>query len=68
MMRELGSRWGIAVALHNLGEVADCQGDPALAQALHLESLAHARELGDRQLAASALDSLAGAAASQGHA
>jgi hypothetical protein len=67
-MRELGDRWGIAMSLHNLGEVADCQGDTALAQALHLESLAHARELGDRQLAVSALESLAGAAESQGDA
>src|SRR5215470_29307 len=66
--RELGDQWGIGILLHNLGEIAECQGADALAQSLHQDSLAIARKLGDQRLTAYALEGFASAAASQGQA
>jgi hypothetical protein len=59
---------GIANSLHNLGAVAEHQGDYALARSLHEKSLAIARELGSKETIARSLEGFAGVAAAYGHA
>jgi tetratricopeptide (TPR) repeat protein len=54
---------GRTVCLSELGFIAEQRGDPVAAHALHLESLAAARELGDPRAVAQALTGLAGARA-----
>ena len=57
----------IAACSTNLGEVACAQGDYPCAQALHEESLAIERELGDRLGIAYSLNDLGVVATEQGH-
>lgn len=67
--RDIDVEPGVAVALSlaELGFVAEQRGDAAAAQALHLDSLAAARQLGDPRAVALALEGLAGARALAGH-
>jgi tetratricopeptide (TPR) repeat protein len=46
LQRELGDRYGIAMTLNNLGNVATAQGDYAAGQALYEESLSLCRDMG----------------------
>jgi predicted ATPase/DNA-binding XRE family transcriptional regulator len=46
--REIGDKWLALVALHNLGNVAQTQGDIAAARHFHEESLATARETNEK--------------------
>ena len=46
--REVGDKWGMVSALHNLGNVATNGGDLASARRYHEESLAIAREMDHR--------------------
>lgn len=57
---------GVAVALMNLGVVADSEGDPTHAEELLRESVAVFRALGAKVGLASALGSLASVVADQG--
>lgn len=65
----LGARYqpGTALALAELGFVAEQRGDAATARRLHLDGLAAARETGDPRATALALEGLAGAQALTGH-
>jgi tetratricopeptide (TPR) repeat protein len=62
----MGDTWGIAVSLHNLGNVALYQGEYANASTLLEESLGHFRSLGDTRGVAYLLFSLGQVAQYQG--
>lgn len=66
LRRELGDRWGVALALEHLGIVAVALGDTVRARALHGESLILRRELGDKHGMADSLDQLAELTVAQG--
>jgi hypothetical protein len=63
----LGDTLGTANSLNNLGRVAYDQGDYARAAALHEESLALRRELGEKRGIAYSLVNLGDVALAQGH-
>ena len=58
MRRQLGDRWGAALALNNLGVAARARGDLADAASLCEESLEQFRALGDRAGIAMVLSNL----------
>jgi non-specific serine/threonine protein kinase len=66
IMRELGDRAGVAVALRNLGVVPHHLGDFDAAQAMFEESLAIARDLGDSTTELTGLRNLADLAQDRG--
>lgn len=66
--RELGDKQHIAMTLNNLGLAASRRGNHTAARACFEESLALRRELGDKQGIAYLLESVAGLAATLGHA
>jgi len=66
LAQELGHKEGVAIALQNLGYVAQHQGDIAQAAAHFRASLTLAQELGKKDLTALSLAGLAGVAAAEG--
>jgi tetratricopeptide (TPR) repeat protein len=66
LRRESGDRRGISLSLHNLGLVAEEQGEYERARALHAESLALRRELGAKWDIALSLANLGTIAEKQG--
>jgi predicted ATPase/DNA-binding SARP family transcriptional activator len=66
LYQSLGDRWGMAYALHRLGETIGNLGQYDAAKRLYEESLAIRRALGDRRRIAHSLMGLAGTAARQG--
>ena len=57
--RELGDKFGLFIALNNLGIALERQGDNSTAQHYYEESIATAYELGEKNLVAYALNGLA---------
>jgi non-specific serine/threonine protein kinase len=68
LFRDIGDKWGLAMALGVLGTVVSAQGDPSHAAALYEESRALRRALGDKWGMASALCQLATVVFEQGDA
>jgi predicted ATPase len=56
--RELGDRWGLALALSTRGQLALLAGDHAAAAPMHEEALVAAREIDNHYLQAQVLDML----------
>ena len=68
LYRERGNRGHLQYALDNLGWAALMRGDQQQAEVLHRESLALSRQLGDKLVAAEALEGLACSASARGEA
>ncbi len=64
--RELGDRWGLALTLSTLGQLALLAGDQAVARAMHEEALAAAQAIDNHYLQAQVLDMLGLGAATAG--
>jgi len=64
--KELGDRWSTAEALLAFARLASSQGELAAARAYYQESLALAREIGAKNLIASALEGAGAVVAAQG--
>ena len=68
LYRERGNRGHLQYALDNLGWAALVRGNLQQAEVLHRESLALSRQLGDKLVAAEALEGLACSASARGEA
>ena len=66
LLKEKGDRLFAAIALHDLGQVAQDQGQYGRAQAIHAESLSLCQDLGSQRGIAMCLEKLAAIAGAQG--